>query len=169
MSTIKTKPFDLEAIKNGAKWGIYEFNVNETPILISLIKELNNSINLFECITEKNKMTPVVLFWNNQHFNVCKDGSFHLAKKSWITRNFIIKLIQEPKLASDLSEIKVGDKVWDFKMGWGEVENIRKGYNYPITIRFKKDCMTYTMDGKSIEGSNQSLFLTEIKFEISEV
>ena len=62
---------------------------------------------------------------------------------------------------------KVGDKVWDFVMGWGKIVSIKKNKSYPIKVKFNNTCDTYTLDGKLDKSSkNPSLFWNE--FEIPE-
>jgi hypothetical protein len=59
-------------------------------------------------------------------------------------------------MKSDLSKVKVGDKIWTIETGWEEV--IDKGYsrNYPI----KTPSNSYTFDGKiSDEYKYPSAFL----------
>jgi len=61
---------------------------------------------------------------------------------------------------------KVGDKVWDYQYGWGEVYCIRMNIEYPLEARFGDLVAVYTMDGKQYTSdTTQRLFWDEIKFE----
>jgi len=73
--------------------------------------------------------------------------------------------------------IKVGDRVWSFDFGWGEVEEIKE--EKYILVVFKDeyehiiDYGYYNFDGQKIdnitnfkESLNQVLFWDEVKFEI---
>jgi hypothetical protein len=56
---------------------------------------------------------------------------------------------------------KVGDKVWDFKYGCGEVKKVSKnGYPFPINIVFYNwpGSFWFNYDGKDEKGANQTLF-----------
>lgn len=60
--------------------------------------------------------------------------------------------------------IKVGDKVWDIRQGWGAVITLMQCHTYPIEVRFENGYDTYTRDGYcSLEDVNPSLFWDEIK------
>lgn len=48
-------------------------------------------------------------------------------------------------MKSDLSKVKVGDKIWTIQSGWTEVIQINEKTDYPI--RTEED--SYTFDGKS--------------------
>ncbi len=64
------------------------------------------------------------------------------------------------------SKAKVGDKVWDFLLGWGIVYEITKT-NRPIKVEFNNTCQDYIIDGKINETDiNPRLFWNELKFEI---
>ena len=161
METIKTKPFDLEAIKNGAKYAIfkggdYSQQFNKVPL------------DLFVSITDPNKFT--VKFGDYANYDIDSNGL--LTNAGQIKHE--LRIIQEPKLASDLSDLKVGDKVWDFAYDWGEIKHVEKSLNinYPIAVLFPNNVVrTYTIKGFAnlSLNCNQTLFLTEIKFEIPEV
>jgi hypothetical protein len=43
---------------------------------------------------------------------------------------------------------QIGDKVWDFKYGWGEIISINKNGAYPIRVKFDNNEFNYTLDGK---------------------
>ena len=72
-----------------------------------------------------------------------------------------------PKRADDLSGLKVGDKVWSIIDGWGIVTRRLKG-GFPIEVAFNTGITaTFYNNGLSnIDNIGQSLFLTEIKYEI---
>ena len=79
-----------------------------------------------------------------------------------------LSVAQTPKKrADDLSGLKVGDKVWSYTAGWGKVVKINES-SYPIQVEFTDGIMEiFFTDGfKSITDKFQSLFLTEIKYEI---
>ena len=62
------------------------------------------------------------------------------------------------------ADIKVGDKVWDIRQGWGAVITLMQCHTYPIEVRFENGYDTYTRDGYcSLEDVNPSLFWDEIK------
>lgn len=59
-------------------------------------------------------------------------------------------------MKSDLSKVKVGDKIWTIQSGWTEVIQINKKTDYPIIT--EEDY--YTFDGKStIFEKHPSAFL----------
>lgn len=59
-------------------------------------------------------------------------------------------------MKSDLSKVKVGDKIWTIQSGWTEVIQINEKTDYPI--RTEED--SYTFDGKStIFEKHPSAFL----------
>jgi len=162
---MKTKPFDLNAIKNGAKWGIFENNKGKCACC-------SDAWNHVELLFGSEN---TAIHYDGLHIIINANGMF---KKTYDDRYGIymyqILLIEEPKLASDLSEVKVGDKVWDFSAGWGEVISFEGYAERPIGAQFKKSSITsfksYYLSGKMGKyDENQSLFLTEIKFEIPEV
>ena len=54
----------------------------------------------------------------------------------------------------------IGDKVWDFRYGWGKITNIFEYDKFPIKTDFGGGVMpTYTMDGRMSLNSSRSLFL----------
>lgn len=61
---------------------------------------------------------------------------------------------------------QVGDNVFDFRIGWGEVIRFKEG-NYPICVRFRDNTITfcYTADGKaSINDKHPILSFAEYNF-----
>lgn len=66
---------------------------------------------------------------------------------------------------------RVGDVVWCFIYGKGEVSNIMgnpEDYTYPVEVCFENgDGSWYTLDGKLDEMSNRTLFFSEPKIEAS--
>ena len=69
------------------------------------------------------------------------------------------------------SNAKVGDKVWDIRIGWGTIiDNHSKGNkDYPICVQFEATGANeyYTACGKYYsEDINPSLFWDEIKFDV---
>lgn len=63
---------------------------------------------------------------------------------------------------------KVGDEVWCFRNGWGNViKNDNNIEVYPIMVQFSVRSDTYTFEGRSSKSdANPSLFWDEIKFDI---
>jgi hypothetical protein len=67
----------------------------------------------------------------------------------------------------DQFEVKVGDKLWSMRYGWGKVTRICKDDDYPLCLEFENGYYTFTREFKEYkEEINQSLFWDEIKFEI---
>ena len=63
--------------------------------------------------------------------------------------------------------IKVGDRVWDFVYGWGEVIDIEKdSVYYPLVVEFKAFTGIFNYKGIKIDFTNQTLFWSEILFEL---
>lgn len=74
--------------------------------------------------------------------------------------------------------IKIGDRVWSIRYGWGTVVELKLNTLYQICVRFdnkdgyvrfdKKDGITsFTLDGKyALEDNMPTLFWDEIKFEL---
>jgi len=62
---------------------------------------------------------------------------------------------------------RVGDKVWCFRYGSGEIISVGRESIFPILVRFKNhnEC-SYTFDGRITKETNPSLFWQEIKYEI---
>lgn len=69
------------------------------------------------------------------------------------------------------TQFKLGDKVWSFVYGWGEVSKITND-RYPIYVNFKSKIdngnfiINYTNNGEESPDVNQSLFFDEIKFKV---
>ena len=63
--------------------------------------------------------------------------------------------------------IKKGDRVWDFRYGWGTVKSIN-AEEYPIVVFFPEFGYhkSYDFNGKTCKYLNQTLFWDEIKFEV---
>ena len=64
-------------------------------------------------------------------------------------------------------EVKVGDKVWHWFEGWGEVTELDdKNTNYPICVQWEEDYEWFTKDGKAyLEEKTPILFWQPIEFE----
>jgi hypothetical protein len=59
-------------------------------------------------------------------------------------------------MKTDLSKVKVGDKIWTIVDGWTKVVDINLDYTYPIETRNN----TYELDGKvNIDDKYPSAFL----------
>jgi hypothetical protein len=68
-------------------------------------------------------------------------------------------------MKTDLSKVKVGDKIWTIEVGWVEVVAINPGEKYPI----ETDNNTYQLNGKvSIHDKYPSAFL-EYPFKEQEI
>ena len=64
-------------------------------------------------------------------------------------------------------DAKVGDKVWSFTDGWGEVTRIYDEDIYQIYVEFGRNRVAFAVDGKSVECHlYQTLFWDEVKFDI---
>lgn len=65
---------------------------------------------------------------------------------------------------------KVGDRVWDFVLGWGTIEKMDYD-NDPCIVAVKFDNAhfnTYMLDGRTSDDLMPTLFWNKIKFEIPE-
>jgi len=79
-------------------------------------------------------------------------------------------------MTTTFENAKVGDKVWDFSYGWGEVVTTNfPNPSFPLLVRFttKSPCggdleKVYTTNGHSTKYQNRTLFWDEIKFEAPE-
>ena len=69
-------------------------------------------------------------------------------------------------MTTTFENAKAGDKVWDFKYGWGEVAYVFKRGAYPLLVTFSFCQVSYEYDGASCVGCQQTLFWDEIKFEV---
>lgn len=64
-------------------------------------------------------------------------------------------------------EVKVGDKVWHWYKGWGEVKDIDEERSYPIRVQWEDDYNWFTEDGKFlIREETPTIFWQPIEFEI---
>ena len=70
-------------------------------------------------------------------------------------------------MTTTFENAKIGDKVWDFLSGWGEVIGVCDSSNYPIRVAFLGgEVGTYSTSGKRYKThNNPTLFWDEIKFE----
>jgi hypothetical protein len=61
---------------------------------------------------------------------------------------------------------EIGDRVWSFLNGWGEVVNILEDSAYPIVVDFRGGKMRmFTLDGKNLESDKYpELYWGEVKF-----
>ena len=63
-------------------------------------------------------------------------------------------------------QARIGDKVWDFIHGFGEIKHIDSKSKFPLKIRFSNDSgYTFTIKGQNLIGVPQTLFWDEIKFD----
>ena len=68
-------------------------------------------------------------------------------------------------------DAQVGNRVWDFVLGWGTITSIKEKSDFPLTVMFdcKEDYYIYTLEGKGYRSDlHPRLFWDEIKFEIPE-
>lgn len=56
---------------------------------------------------------------------------------------------------------EIGDRVFDYSMGWGEVIHIAKKSSYPIMVKFNIRQKEYTNDGRYTENIPPTLSFTE--------
>lgn len=65
------------------------------------------------------------------------------------------------------ADIKVGDKVWDIRQGWGVVCGLTQRIDYPIDVEFGEEYNSYTRGGFChLDDINPTLFWDEIKIEV---
>ena len=64
-------------------------------------------------------------------------------------------------MKSDLSKVKVGDKIWTIQQGWTEVIGIEDGETYPI----KTATSTYMLNGKHYKENKYPSAFTEYPFK----
>lgn len=62
---------------------------------------------------------------------------------------------------------QVGDRVWDFRYGWGTVSKIEEGKRHQLKVDLDYGAYLYfTFTGQYIESDlNRTLFWDEVKFE----
>ena len=48
----------------------------------------------------------------------------------------------------NFEKLKVGDKVFSTRQGWGEITSTGHTINYPILVKFEKHSHSFTKDGK---------------------
>ena len=55
-------------------------------------------------------------------------------------------------MSKTFENAKVGDKVWDFVLGWGTITSIKEKSDFPLTIMFdcREEYYIYTLEGKKI-------------------
>jgi hypothetical protein len=63
------------------------------------------------------------------------------------------------------SVFKVGDKVFDYRYGWGIVNFIVDKSFYPINVKFGEYSYDYTWDGRAFLDLSQVLSFTEYTLE----
>jgi hypothetical protein len=89
----------------------------------------------------------------------------HVPNMKSSKNKILLEIRKEIKMAY-FNEIKIGDRVWDFVYGWGEVVSFIDDEDCPIAVKFNNTIESYTLDGRPDKKSNQTLFWNEIKFEI---
>lgn len=73
------------------------------------------------------------------------------------------------KIESDLSNIKVGDKVFSTIDGWGIVKSIGEDIYYPIKAGFENCYNVFTLDGKINDTDKYPALFTYNPFEKIEI
>jgi hypothetical protein len=69
-------------------------------------------------------------------------------------------------MTTTFENARIGDRVWDFIHGFGEIEHIESKSEFPLKIRFVSGSgYTFTLKGQNLLGIPQTLFWDEIKFE----
>lgn len=64
-------------------------------------------------------------------------------------------------------DVKIGDKLWSFKSGWGQVIDTNYSNTYPLQLQFQDGDNSFSLDGKDNESDLlPDLYYDEIKFEI---
>lgn len=63
---------------------------------------------------------------------------------------------------------KVGDKVWNFRVGYGVIMGIHEGAYFPVVVEFVDGTQgSFTYDGRYyLKDLNPELFHSEVKFEV---
>ena len=57
---------------------------------------------------------------------------------------------------------KVGDRVYDYRFGWGKITRLIDNVLYPIKVAFESDAFEYyTIEGSFFEGDKPALSFTE--------
>jgi hypothetical protein len=64
-------------------------------------------------------------------------------------------------MKSDLSKVKLGDKIWTIQEDWTEVIGIEDGETYPI----KTTITSYTLDGERVKGDKHPSAFSEYPFK----
>lgn len=64
------------------------------------------------------------------------------------------------------ADVRVGDKVWDIRKGWGVVDELEYYSDYPVCVDFGHGCETYTLEGYCSEDDvNPTLLWDEIEIK----
>lgn len=126
-----------------------------------VVQDIDGEVKFYT--VEKPRMLCGV--WMRDHDNDYEDLHLQIAsdyntavitKTDWESR----KVDKKPVFA----DIKVGDKVWNIRLGWGVVRELMNLSDYPIYVSFERGAGTYTWDGYYIlEDLNPSLFWDEIE------
>jgi hypothetical protein len=73
-------------------------------------------------------------------------------------------------MTTTFENARVGDKVWDYLRGWGEIsaKSILNDTPYPLTVTFKDCVLYYTLSGYqcNIMEPPRTLFWDELKYDI---
>lgn len=65
-------------------------------------------------------------------------------------------------MKSDLSKVKVGDKIWTIQEGWIKVKQINQGYAFPIV---SEGSYSYRQDGKRTDNDKYPSAFLECPFK----
>ena len=66
---------------------------------------------------------------------------------------------------------RVGDKVWSFVDGWGEIIEYKEGntLDYPMRVKFPEATTLFTVDGRELlSDQHPVLFWDKVEFKIPE-
>ena len=67
------------------------------------------------------------------------------------------------KIFLDGHEVKVGDRLYCLLYGWGTVDDINFGRDYPLFLNLGEHAMTYTASGEHFLGQGRVLYWDELK------
>lgn len=158
---METKPFNIQAAKNGAEVVfVYPAIIGIGPIVAKII--------------HYDPLVALIGEGPDRFSSILSDTGEKIVPNPFgnpgETMTASLLILCQRKLASDLSGIKRGDKIWDMAEGWGEIVEIEPT---GLIIKFSDRMEAFTMDGHALKPGtqtpNQTLFLAEIHFEIPEI
>ena len=59
---------------------------------------------------------------------------------------------------------RLGDRLYDYRYGWGDVVEVSKEAEFPIRVEFKESFEVYTYDGREFDCFYPTLSFTEYDF-----